>query len=198
MRFDSCSALLAVSNVLGVAAGPLLAKRQDGTTTSATSSRPSAGFIETTNSNGDKTTIEVFAPEPTKTEDSKSATVTGTASVTAKSSEAPSETATFTRTGVPASSTLFPQCDDPNADPFAWPSNLTTWFVGTTYFATWNPDKFLENSTVIIKVQYSNDSSQQVWSSGEVDNGWGFVAIPTTKDFLKGEPFTCYQPGNSS
>jgi hypothetical protein len=187
MRFDSFAALLAVSDVLSVAAGPLLANRQDesSVTTSATSTRPSAALIATTNSNGEETTIEIFAPEPTKTDASESAT----ASVTGASSEKPSETATFTRTGQPASSTTFPQCNDPEADPFCVPGNLTTWYVGKTYFATWNPDNFIANSTVIVKVQYSNDSSQEVWSSGEIDNGWGYVAIPTTKDFLKGECF---------
>lgn len=197
MRFDSFIAVLAVSDVLSVAAGPLLAKRQDESslttsTTSAISSRPSVALIATTNSNGEETTIEVFAPEPTKTDASESASITGDAS-----SEQPSETATFTRTGQPASSTSFPQCEDPNADPFCLPSNLTTWYVDKTYFATWNPDQFVANSTVIVKVQYSNDSSQEVWSSGEIENGWGFVAIPTTKDFLKSEYYMFLESGHS-
>lgn len=80
-------------------------------------------------------------------------------------------------------------CRDANAKPFCLPSNESTLYVGKTYYATWNPDFFPNlNSTVIVKVQYTNDSEQEVWSSEKTNNRLGFVAVQATKEWKQGRP----------
>ncbi|KAF2016968.1 hypothetical protein BU24DRAFT_460075 [Aaosphaeria arxii CBS 175.79] len=202
MRLNSFAALFAASSLLlGAAAGPVAAKRQenDATTasetatasasgtesastsevTSSTRVLPSVGLIVSTLSNGEKTTIEVVAPNPTpgaKTTGDEDSEPTPT-----------SNTYTFSRTGLPVpASTIFPVCNDANAKPFCLPSNESTLYVGKTYYATWNADFFPKNSTVLIKVLYSNDTTEEVWSSEKTPNGWGFVAIETTKSWKQG------------
>jgi hypothetical protein len=120
---------------------------------------------------------------------SESVTASGSVSVTATPTEDASKTTeTFSRTGQPLPpSTAFPSCHDTSAKPFCLPNNESTLYVGKTYYATWNPDVFPINSTVTVKVQFINDSLQEVWSSPETDNSWGFVAVQTTKDWMQGE-----------
>ncbi|KAF2107297.1 hypothetical protein BDV96DRAFT_653888 [Lophiotrema nucula] len=186
MRFDSLTAALAVSNVwLGAFAGPLVAKRQDGTT-SASSSAPTVGLAVSTMSNGKPTTFEAIAPQPSATDASEATTSTAEASATG-TAEASTTTATVSKTGqAPPPSTAFPMCHDANAKPFCLPNNMSTLYIDKTYYATWNPDNFPINSTVTIKIQYFNDSLQEAWSSDQTDNSWGFVAFTTKKEWLQG------------
>lgn len=183
MRFDSFSALFAVSNaLLGVSAGPLVAKRQDD---AATSIRvvPSVGLVEGTLSNGEKTTYEVFAPQQTPE-------ITGIATATATTTvEASTTTYTFSRTGQPEPiSTAFPACSKESTDknPFCLPSDESKLYYGKTYYATWDPSYFPANSTIQVQIQFSNDSTQQVWSSGKTENSCGFIAVDTKKEWMQG------------
>lgn len=135
-----------------------------------------------TNSEGKTTTFEVFGPQPTGSE----ATTTGDASATA-TEEASKTTYTFSRTGQPAPiSTNFPVCHDANARPFCLPNNMSTLYVGKTYYVTWNPDFFELNSTVTVKIQWANDSAQEAWSSDVTENSWGVVAVNMKKEWLQG------------
>jgi hypothetical protein len=68
------------------------------------------------------------------------------------------------------------------------PLNGSELYAGSTYYATWNPDFFPLNSTVVIKVQFDNDSSQQVWSSPRTENSWGYVAVTMEKEWMQGKP----------
>ncbi|PSN61164.1 hypothetical protein BS50DRAFT_155671 [Corynespora cassiicola Philippines] len=128
-------------------------------------------------SNGEPTTYRVVAPRPT---DEPAATTSA--------DEKPSSTTTYTfsRTGQPAPvSTNFPVCNDDSVT-FCQPQNMSDLYVGKTYYATWNPDKFPLNSTVTVKVLWANDSSQQTWSSDPTDNSWGFVSVDMKKDWMLG------------
>ncbi|KAF2651948.1 hypothetical protein K491DRAFT_719361 [Lophiostoma macrostomum CBS 122681] len=189
MRFDSLTAFLAVSNVLlGVSAGPLAAKRQDGSTSSSSSSAATAGLV------ADKsTTFEAQVPTPTSSGASKSGTASaeGSGTAAASSSDASETTSAATATGTgPPISTAFPVCHDTSADsknPFCLPNNGSTLYTDKTYYATWNADSFPANSTITVKAQFINDSLQEVWSSAETQNSWGFVTVPTSKDWLQGQ-----------
>lgn len=85
-------------------------------------------------------------------------------------------------------STEFPACtsENQNAKPFCLPSNMSTLYVGKTYYVTWNPDFFEINSTVQIKLQWANDSSSETWSSDSTENSWGYVAVNMKKEWLQG------------
>ncbi|KAF2263185.1 hypothetical protein CC78DRAFT_617865 [Lojkania enalia] len=191
MRVNRIATLLAGSHVLlGVSAGPLAAKRQQDESTSSSPIAPTVGLVVGTMSDGTTTTFEAFAPQPSKSGSSESTLSTGDASVTTTATEdAASGSATPSRTGQPPPpSTAFPVChtvDDPN-NPFCLPNNMSTLYVGKTYYATWNPDRFPLNSTVTVKVMFSNDSTQEVWSSAETDNSWGFVTFKTNKYWKQG------------
>ncbi|KAF2800502.1 hypothetical protein K505DRAFT_190800, partial [Melanomma pulvis-pyrius CBS 109.77] len=76
--------------------------------------------------------------------------------------------------------------DPENKNPFCLPSNESTLFYDKTYYATWDPLSFPTNSTVVVQIQLSNDTTQQVWSSGKTDNSWGFVAVETKKEWMQG------------
>ncbi|KAF2185185.1 hypothetical protein K469DRAFT_707967 [Zopfia rhizophila CBS 207.26] len=186
MRFDSLTTLLAVSNILlGVSAGPLAAKRQD-ESTSAPSSAPTAALVVSTMSDGKPTTFEVVGPQPTRSDSSQSATITGDAS--ASPSEEPSKTTyTFSRTGQPLPpSTDFPSCHATDAKPFCLPNNESTLYAGSTYYVTWNPDFFPINSTVTVKLTYANNSEEEVWSSPETENSWGVATVTMKKEWMQG------------
>jgi hypothetical protein len=73
-----------------------------------------------------------------------------------------------------------------NQNPFCLPNNGSTLYTDKTYYATWNPDTFPPNSTITVKAQFINDTLQEVWSSAETQNSWGFVTVPTSKDWLQG------------
>jgi hypothetical protein len=65
---------------------------------------------------------------------------------------------------------------------------------------TWNPDFYPLNSTVIIKLQLDNDSTQQVWSSPKTKNSWGHVEVTMEKEWMQGklarpELFSVYADG---
>ncbi|KAF2711986.1 hypothetical protein K504DRAFT_474459 [Pleomassaria siparia CBS 279.74] len=192
MRCGSFTALIAVSNaLLSVSAGPL-DKRQDATTTTtATSSArviPSTGLFESVLSNGETTTIEAFNPQATEAESSGSATGSGGASITATPTATSTTTATFSKTGEPVGpSTAFPVCSNKeSANPFCLPSNGSTLYYDKTYFATWDPDRFAVNSTVIVQVRLANDSTQQIWASEATLKTLGFAAVETKEYWLQG------------
>jgi hypothetical protein len=138
-------------------------------------------------SNGQLSTFEVFGPQPTQAESSATGSVD--ASATATPTKA-SSTETFSKTGLQVPiSTNFPKCSIPkeSKNPFCLPSNATTLYYGKTYYATWDPNYFeTPNSTVVVQIQFANDTKQQVWSSGKTTNAWGFVAIDTQKEWLQG------------
>ncbi|ORY18836.1 hypothetical protein BCR34DRAFT_582762 [Clohesyomyces aquaticus] len=186
MRFDSLTALVAASSaLLGVSAGPLAAKRQD--TTSASSSAPTAGLVVGTMSDGKPTTFEVIAPQPTKASSAGSSAGASATASTTSTEESAVSSATFSRTGQPIpASTEFPQCHSTDAKPFCLPNNESTLYVDKTYYATWNPDMLPINSTVTVKIQFLNDSLQEVWSSPETDNSWGFVSVTMKKEWMQG------------
>ncbi|KAF2866070.1 hypothetical protein BDV95DRAFT_611947 [Massariosphaeria phaeospora] len=201
MRFTSFTALFAASNaLLGVSAGPIVAKRQDQTpsptatptvsgsasssgsgsaesTSSSSSSRSAAslGLIEVTDSAGQTKTIEFVAPRPTDAESTESATDGG----------ASKPTLTFSPTGQPVpASTNFPRCGD-EGNPFCLPSDQSKLYVGKTYYATWNPKAFAFNSSVTIKILWANDSLQETWSSDKLDSTEGYIAVQMQKDWMQ-------------
>jgi hypothetical protein len=147
------------------------------------------GLVVETLSNGDLSTFEVFGPQPTQVESSATGSVD--ASTTATPTKASfTSTETFSKTGLPVPiSTNFPKCSVPKdtKNPFCLPSNATTLYYGKTYYATWDPNYFeTANSTVVVQIQFANDTHQQVWSSGKTENAWGFVAIDTEKKWMQG------------
>ncbi|CAI6257503.1 unnamed protein product [Periconia digitata] len=189
MKFDSLTALVAISTAfLGASAGPMAAKRQDSSATSASSSASSSstasstsssastpqiseGLVPTTLSDGTVTTTSVRDPQFTETSSTSSDTTSYT----------------FSRTGLPVpASTNFPQCHDTGAKPFCLPNNNTPVYVGKTYYATWNADFFPPNSTVQIKVQWTNDSKVETYSSENIPNQLGYAAVSMEKDWLQG------------
>ncbi|KAJ4297931.1 hypothetical protein N0V90_005830 [Kalmusia sp. IMI 367209] len=189
MRLNS---VLALSSVLfGVSAGPLAAKRQDAsssiTTTSSiidtketstsSTSRETVALVEETLIDGSTTTREVRLPKPTGIN----------ATFTEATVTEPTTTYTFSRTGIPEPlSTEFPVCGD-DAKPFCRPFDKSTLYVGRTYYVAWNPKFFDDvNSTVQIKIQWANDSAVEAWSSDNIQNGWGNLAVKMDKELLQG------------
>lgn len=142
-------------------------------------------------SNGEPTTFEVIAPQSTPADAESASASTSEASepleTATPTQKAAESTLTYSPTGGPAASTSFPRCEDPEAKPFCLPINGSEVFVGATYYATWNPDFFPLNSTVVVKVQYENDSSQQVWTSPRVENSWGYVAVTMENEWRQGK-----------
>ena len=141
-------------------------------------------------SNGDLSTFEVFGPQPTQVESSATGSVDASTTATPTKPSSTS-TETFSKTGLLAPiSTNFPKCSVPkdSKNPFCLPSNATTLYYGKTYYATWDPDYFESpNSTVIVQIQFANDTKQEVWSSGKTANAWGFVAIDMQKAWMQGD-----------
>ncbi|KAF2470649.1 uncharacterized protein BDR25DRAFT_342938 [Lindgomyces ingoldianus] len=186
MRFDSLTALVAASSaLLGVSAGPLVAKRQG--TTSASSGAPTAGLVVSTMSNNKPTTFEVVAPLPTKSGSAQSSGDSSAVATATDSEVASATSAAPTRTGTPLPpSHDFPSCHSTDAKPFCLPNNASTLYVDSTYYATWNPDVLPINSTVTVKIQFINNSLQEVWSSAETENSWGFVSVTMKKEWMQG------------
>ncbi|KAF2272857.1 uncharacterized protein EI97DRAFT_198068 [Westerdykella ornata] len=186
MRSTVFSALLTASHVLlGVSAGPLVERQNGAGTTSSPTPLPTVGLIVSTLSNGEETTVEFFAPPQTDTT-SASTTATDAETTPSSTNDAAKSTLTYTPTGLPQPGTQFPRCEKPSTGPFCAPKNEATLYVGKTYYATWDSDQFPLNSTIVVKVQFSNDSSQQVWSSEKTKNSWGYVAVTTEKEWLQG------------
>ncbi|KAF2749007.1 hypothetical protein M011DRAFT_485085 [Sporormia fimetaria CBS 119925] len=155
MRLHRFAAAVALP---GMFASPLVAERQ-GETTTALSSAPTVDLAVSTKSNGEPTTFEVFAPRPSSSEASKSVSEDQLSVTPTSTVDLPSSTSTYEPTGAPFPASAFNHCEDPNARPFCLPTNGTDLYVGNYYYATWNPDFFPHNSSIVVKVQYRNDSS---------------------------------------
>ncbi|PVI05936.1 hypothetical protein DM02DRAFT_55132 [Periconia macrospinosa] len=189
MKFDSFTALVAISTAfLGTSAGPVVAKRQGSSTISGTSSSSSSSSPTPTTSSSSKDQVSEGLVPITLSDGTVTTTAVRDPQFTPTASTSSDTTSyTYSRTGLPVPvSTNFPQCHDTGAKPFCLPNNNTPVYVGKTYYATWNPDFFPVNSTVQIKIQWANDSNVETWSSENILNQLGYAAVNMEKDWLQG------------
>lgn len=163
----------ATAHVLAVAAGPV-EKRSD-STSSAISPYPTAALVEIAISSS-ATAVDFALPATPTTAVSVETAAAQNASFR---SNATSAEASLT------SSKNFPVCVDASAKPFCLPANNTELYSGEDYFVTWNTNYFGSNSTIDILLNLSNDTSQNVWSSGLISSAIGGISVDMKQNLLQ-------------
>ncbi|OJD31794.1 uncharacterized protein BKCO1_4400047 [Diplodia corticola] len=84
----------------------------------------------------------------------------------------------------------FPVCRDEAAKPFCLPENNTDLYFGERYYVTWNAKLFKPNSTIRLLLNWSNDTSRNVWASGPLQSQLGATAVGMQQEWLQG--YTAY------
>ncbi|KAF1809094.1 hypothetical protein P152DRAFT_452215 [Eremomyces bilateralis CBS 781.70] len=172
--------LIGASFAIGIWGKPLEVRD----TSSSSLSLPSGALFETTIS-GKAITIEASLPTATSSISSQASSTQSLASE-ASSPGLASSTSSSTAAGSTASpSTQFPVCRDTD-QAFCQPSNSSELYIGETYYVTWNPDFFAENSTITIILNYYNDTGKQAWSSPGINNNIGYTTVKIDSSWLQG------------